>query len=258
MPCAGCRHFGGAVPPGSVAGVVFAPGACPLVGLRLLRACWPGQPAKPCRAAVGCPEEPSTAGCRVPAVLARRSHRQPLTVPDRTVDVRLCTERRARREGEGETSAEQRGSEFQINLLLCWCLTRGAPAPQRNARHGPGAGVIYRQLRRGVGQRRPAGAESVSPVLGPSLAVLGTRGWLVPWAVLGPADGGKGAQWVPPGLAGLAASLRVLQSALLPLALRDGSSGLPSGRRVCSTRVFTPRKLLRCQSLDFSSLIFSC
>lgn len=87
------------------------------------------QRAEPCRAAVGCPEERSPAGCRVPAVLARRSHRQPLTVPDRTVDVRLCTERRARREGEGETSAQQRGCEFQINLLLCWCLTRGAPGP---------------------------------------------------------------------------------------------------------------------------------
>lgn len=118
--------------------------------------------------------------------------------------------------------------------------------------------MIYRQLRGGAGQRRPAGAESVSPVLGPSPGVVGTRGWLVPWAVLGPADRGEGAQWVPPGLVGLTASLRVPQSALSPLALTDGSSGLPSGRQVCSTQVFTPRKLLRCQSLDFSSLIFSC
>lgn len=258
MPCAGRQRFGGAVPPGSVAGVVFAPGACLLAGLRLLRACRPGQPAKPCRAAVGCPEEPSAAVRRVPAVLARRSHRQPLTVPDRTVDVRLCTERRVRREGEGETSVQQRGSEFQINLLLCWCLTRGAPSPQRNARGGPGAGVIYRQLCGGAGQRRPAGAEPASLVLGPFPAVSGMRGWPVPRAVLGLADGGEGAQWVPPGLGGLAASPRVPQSALSPPALRDGSSGLPSGRRVCSTRVFTPRKLLRCQSLDFSSLIFSC
>lgn len=85
------------------------------------------QQAEPCCVAVGCPEERSMAGGCVPTVLVRRSHRQPLTVPDRTVDVRLCTERRARREGEGETSAQQRGCEFQINLLLCWCRMRGAP-----------------------------------------------------------------------------------------------------------------------------------
>lgn len=82
----------------------------PCCGLGLLCACLVREPAHPFGA--GAPG-------RRARVLACISDEQPLTVPDRTVDVRLCTERRAGREGEGEPSAQQRGCEFQINLLLC-------------------------------------------------------------------------------------------------------------------------------------------
>lgn len=93
------------VPPGSDARVVFAPGVCPVAGLRLLCACRRVSEGNPAAR----PWAARRSGARLAAVLARGSHRQPLTVPDRTVDVRLCTERRVRREGEGETSVQQQG-----------------------------------------------------------------------------------------------------------------------------------------------------
>lgn len=92
------------------------------------------------------------------------------------------------------------------------------------------------------------------PALGvglPSPVVLGTRGQQVPRAATGPAAGGKGTRWVPPGLAGLAVSPRVLQSTLSPPALRSRSSGLSSGRWLCSTQAFAPRKLLQMSEPKF-------
>lgn len=44
---------------------------------------------------------------------------QPLTVPDRTVDVRLCTERRAGREGEEEAQARS-SRAVRFKLTLCF------------------------------------------------------------------------------------------------------------------------------------------
>lgn len=103
---------------------------------------------------------------------------------------------------------------------------------------------------------RRSGVELAPPVLGlgaglPSPTVLGTRGQQVPRAALGPVVGGEDIQWVPLGLAGLTASPWVPQSPLSPPALRNGSSGLSSGRWVCSTQAFAPRKLLQMSEPKF-------
>lgn len=67
-----------------------------------------------------------------PHVLARFPP-QPLTVPDRTVDVRLCTERRAGREGEEEAQARSsRAVRFKLTLCFVGVEVR-RPGRQRSA-----------------------------------------------------------------------------------------------------------------------------
>lgn len=68
---------------------------------------------------------------------------------------------------------------------------------------------------------------------------------------VGPSTGEKDTQWVPLWLVGLTVSPRVLQSELSSPALRNGSSGLSSGRWVCSTQAFAPQKLLQMSEPKF-------
>lgn len=113
---------------------------------------------------------------------------QPLTVPDRTVDVRLCTERRAGREGEEEAQAR---SSRAVRFKLTLCFVGGeARRPGRQHTAAPLPFVP------GCGQERGLGHPS--PLLGAGASRCPGLCWA-------PDTGDEGAQW-DSGLAGLTMS----------------------------------------------------
>lgn len=114
-----------------------------------------------------------------PHVLARFPP-QPLTVPDRTVDVRLCTERRAGREGEEEAQAR---SSRAVRFKLTFCFVGvGVRRPGRQHGAGPLSFILSYVEERGREQ-------GVLP------HCCWGQGQQVPRTVLGPGTGDEGAQW---------------------------------------------------------------
>lgn len=112
-----------------------------------------------------------------PRVLARFPP-QPLTVPDRTVDVRLCTERRAGREGEEEAQAR---SSRAVRFKLTFCFVGvGVRRPGRQLSAGPLSFMLSYVEEQGREQGIPPHC---------------CRGQQVPRTVLGPGSGDEGALW---------------------------------------------------------------
>lgn len=171
----------------------------------------------------------------------------PCTVPTAAPDCARqncrCQALHRKESGEGGrgggTSAQQQGCEVQINLLLCWCRSE-APRPPAQCRPT----VTHAQLRGAAG-------------LGAGHPCQCCWGQQVPRTVLGPGTGDEGTQWHSG--AGRAHPVpKVLQSVPSHLAGGMGAlafllqAGSAAPRRVLLHRYF------RCQSLNFSSLIFSC
>lgn len=155
---------------------------------------------------------------------------QPLTVPDRTVDVRLCTERRAGREGEEEAQVR---SSRAVRFKLTFCFV-GVEVRRPGRRHSAGPPSFIRSYMEERGKEQGI----------PPAAAAGGGGQQVPRILLGPDTGGEGAQW-DSGAGGAHRVPKVLRSAPLHPTLRNGCSGLSSGSWVCSTQVCAPTQLLQ-------------
>lgn len=102
---------------------------------------------------------------------------QPLTVPDRTVDVRLCTERRAGREGEEEAQVR---SSRAVRFKLTFCFV-GVEVRRPGRRHSAGPPSFIRSYMEERGKEQGI----------PPAAAAGGGGQQVPRILLGPDTGGK-------------------------------------------------------------------
>lgn len=153
-------------------------------------------------------------------------------MPDRTVDVRLCTERRAGREGEEEAQAR---SSRAVRFKLTFCFVGvGVRRPGRQRSAGPLSFIPGCVEQQGWQQGIPPRAAGDSRCPG--------HGWAQALEMKVPSGARAGrAHRVP----------KVLQSAPSPLALRDGCSGLSSGSWVCSTQTCAPTQILQMSEPKF-------
>lgn len=164
---------------------------------------------------------------------------QPLTVPDRTVDVRLCTERRAGREGEEEAQAR---SSRAVRFKLTFCFV-GVEVRRPGRQHCAGPPSFIRSYVEERGQE-----QGILPVL---VREGDSRCPGHCWAQTLEAKAPSGTQ------AGRAHCVpKVLRSAPLRPAL--GALACLLEAACAAPGCVLLHSYFRCQSLNFSSLIFSC
>lgn len=183
-----------------------------------------------------------------------RCAEQPLTVPDRTVDVRLCTERRAGGRARESPACGSEAASFKLTFCFVDAERQALPSPpKRNARsklQEPGA-IYIKPL--GAGGSRSSGRAPGS---------CGARAVGQCWGraggphSLGALDCSRALLRSKKGAPQTCSSRRMPQSAPAPLAPRKGNPSLPLGIQTCSVVAFAPRELLQMSGHKFLLFCF--